>query len=132
MGADFCNIIILVFPKVLTVTGFSILIISDICAALVGKKIGKISMFGKTLEGTIAFIVSAIFVIFFIGWQLFAPWTFFIIGIIAAFVGGILELISKRINVDDNLSIPLSICLVMWGGDILAFCIYHISYLQLM
>jgi dolichol kinase len=123
---------ILVFPKVITITGFSILIISDICAALVGKKIGKISMFGKTLEGTTAFILSAIIVIFFIGWQTTAPWTFFAIGIIGAIVGGVLELISKRINVDDNLSIPVSIGIVMWGGDLIAFNLYHISYLHLM
>jgi dolichol kinase len=123
---------ILVFPKVLTITGFSILIISDICAALVGKKIGRIAIFGKTLEGTLAFIVSAIMVVFFIGWQISAPATFFGIGIIASIVGGISELISKRINIDDNLSIPVSIGFVMWGGDLIAFHMYHISYLHLM
>ena len=123
---------ILIFPKILTVTGFSILIISDICAALVGKKIGRIALFGKTLEGTFAFIISAIIVILFIGWQLSAPWSYYIIGSIAAVIGGISELTSKRINIDDNLSIPFSIGFVMWGGDLLAYNVYHVSFLHLM
>jgi dolichol kinase len=129
LSAVFC---ILVFPKIITVTGFTILIISDISAALFGRKFGKHKIFGKSYEGTLAFIVTAIGAVLFIGYGVSAPWTFFVMGIIAAVVAGIAELISKQIHVDDNLSIPISIGIVMWVGDYLFYHFAQISYLGFM
>ena len=104
---------VLIFPKVIFITAFSILIISDSAAALIGRKFGKHKFLSKSLEGTLTFFVSACIVI------LFTPkvggfFEEYMIGFIAAFVGAIVENISFKL-VDDNLSIPLSVGFTMWG-----------------
>jgi dolichol kinase len=104
---------VLIFPKVIFITAFSILIISDSSAALIGRKIGKRKFLSKSFEGTLAFFVSACIVI------LFTPKVSgfveeYLIGFAAAFVGAIVENISFKL-VDDNLSIPLSVGFTMWG-----------------
>ncbi len=104
---------VLIFPKVIFISAFSILIISDSAAALVGRKFGKRKFLSKSLEGTLTFFISACIVI------LFTPkvsgfFDEYLIGFIAAFVGAIVENISFKL-VDDNLSIPLSVGFTMWG-----------------
>jgi len=104
---------VLIFPKVIFISAFSILIISDSAAALVGRKFGKRKFLSKSLEGTLTFFVSACIVI------LFTPkvngfFEEYLIGFIAAFVGAIVENVSFKL-VDDNLSIPLSVGFTMWG-----------------
>ncbi len=105
-------ICIIIFPKIFFVTAFSILIISDSLAALIGRKFGKRKFLAKSLEGTLAFFFSASVVI------LFAPkiqgsLTEYLIGFAVAAVGAIVENISFGFA-DDNLSIPLAIGAVMW------------------
>jgi len=104
---------VLIFPKVIFISAFSILIISDSLAALIGRKFGKHKFLSKSLEGTLTFFASACIVI------LFTPKVGgfseeYLIGFIAAFVGAIVENISFKL-VDDNLSIPLSVGFTMWG-----------------
>ena len=104
---------VLIFPKVIFISAFSILIISDSLAALIGRKFGKRKFLSKSFEGTLTFFVSACIVI------LFTPkvsgfFEEYLIGFIAAFVGAIVENISFKL-VDDNLSIPLSVGFTMWG-----------------
>lgn len=104
---------VLIFPKVIFISAFSILIISDSLAALIGRKFGKHKFLSKSLEGTLTFFISACIVI------LFTPkvsgfFEEYLIGFIGAFVGAIVENISFRL-IDDNLSIPLSVGFTMWG-----------------
>ena len=105
-------ICVIAFPKILFITAFSILIISDSVAALIGRKYGKHKFLSKSLEGTLAFFISAIIVV------LFTPKVDgllleYIIGFTAAAIGAIVENISFGIA-DDNLSIPISIGISMW------------------
>ena len=112
---------ILVFPKLLMVTGFSILIVSDVSSALIGRRYGKHKLFiGKSWEGTTAFWVSAFIVIIVIGLAVNAPWTYFLFGFIAAIIGGFAEAIAPIIKMDDNITIPVSIGFVMWGGALIS------------
>ena len=113
-------ITILLFPKILAVTGFAILIISDTTAALYGRKYGKIPLFNKSLEGTLAFIVSALVVIIIVAINVNAPWTFYLFGFFGAIVSALFEVSSKHLKIDDNLTIPISFCLFMWGCSIIA------------
>lgn len=130
ISACFC---VLIFPKILTVTGFSILIISDISAALIGRKFGKRRIFeGKSLEGTTAFIISAFIVIFIIGQLVSAPVVYYIFGCISSVVGGIAEASSRKMQIDDNLTIPISIGFLMWGGALISEACFHINFLSLM
>jgi len=109
MSALIC---VIVLPKVIFVTAFSILIISDSVAALIGRKFGKTKFLSKSLEGTLAFFISAIIVILFTP-KLTGSATEYLIGFFAALIGGIVENISFGFA-DDNLSIPITIGLTMW------------------
>ena len=104
---------VFLFPKILFITAFSILIISDSMAALIGRKFGKHKFLSKSLEGTLAFFISAIIVIFFTP-KIEGLYPEYLIGIIAAGVAAIVENISFG-WMDDNLSIPVSVGLTMWG-----------------
>jgi len=122
---------VLIFPKLLMVVSFTILIISDILAALIGRKYGKHPIFiGKSLEGTAAFIVSAIVVVFIYGILFAASWTFFVAGTIAAVLGGLIEAVSPILKIDDNLSIPVGIGFILWVLGIYANNI-GVSFLHL-
>jgi dolichol kinase len=105
-------ICVIVFPKVFVITSFSILIISDSMAALVGRKFGKHKLFSKSWEGTLAFFVSASIVVLFTP-KLQGIVLEYLIGIFAGMVGAIVENISFG-YADDNLTIPISISLAMW------------------
>jgi dolichol kinase len=103
---------VLIFPKVLFITAFSMLIIGDTMAALIGRKFGKHKFLFKSFEGTSAFFISSCIVI------LFTPKVGyfteeFLIGFAAAFTGAITENISFK-YIDDNFSIPLAVGFTMW------------------
>ncbi|MBI1804406.1 MAG: dolichol kinase [Ignavibacteriae bacterium] len=103
---------VLVFPKIIAVTSFIILIISDLTAALVGKRFGKHRLFKKSWEGTLAFFLSAILVIAFLPKVEYRE-SEYLVGILAAAAGAIIEVLP--IDIDDNLSIPFTVGFVLWG-----------------
>lgn len=105
------TICIIFFPKIIMIIGFSILIISDITAALIGRRFGKHKFIAKSLEGSLAFFVSAIVVIALTPKIEYLP-SEYLIGIAAALVGTIAEALPA--DIDDNLSIPISVGAVLW------------------
>ncbi len=105
---------ILIFPKVIAVTAFAILILSDIASALVGKRWGHTPFLDKSAEGSLAFLLVGCLVVVLLGIWLQAPWSYFIAGILGAIVGTLTEAASIRFRMDDNLSIPLAIGTTMW------------------
>lgn len=105
------TICVLLFPKIITITSFSILIISDITSALVGRRFGKHKFIAKSLEGSTAFFISAIIVVM-VTPKINYLFMEYIIGIIAALVGTIAEALPA--DIDDNLSVPLSVGATLW------------------
>jgi dolichol kinase len=105
-------ICVILFPKVIFITAFTILIISDTMAALVGRKFGSHKFLSKSLEGTLAFFISASIVVFFTPKVMNLPLEY-LVGIISAAVGAIVENISFGFA-DDNLAIPISVGFTMW------------------
>lgn len=103
---------VIIFPKILFITAFSILIISDSMAALIGRKFGKRKFLSKSLEGSTAFFLSAAVVVHFTP-KILNTHAEYIIAIIAALVGTIVENISFGFA-DDNFAIPISIGATMW------------------
>ena len=103
-----------IFPKLITLTAFSILIVSDSSSAIFGRAFGKHRFLDKSLEGTLAFVVSAWLVILIVPKVGPIPMEYFI-GAFAAIVGGVAEAASVSLHMDDNFSIPVSIGLTMWG-----------------
>lgn len=106
-----------IFPKIIFITAFAMLIICDIVAALFGRRFGKHKFLAKSLEGTLAFFVFAVIVVFFTP-KVEGVALEYVIGIIGGAVGAIIENISYG-WADDNLTIPLSIGFTMWGLYIL-------------
>jgi len=104
---------------VIFVTAFTILIISDTTAALIGRKFGKTRFLRKSFVGTLSFFISASIVILITPKVGNFPLEY-LIGFIAAFIGAIVENVSYGIA-DDNLTIPLSIGLTMWGLYLIFF-----------
>jgi dolichol kinase len=104
--------VIIVFPKVFVVTGFAVLIIGDIAAALIGRRFGKRKFLFKSLEGTLAFFFFSCIVVL-LSPKIEGNIIEFIIGFIAVAFGAIAENISGT-WADDNFTIPVTVCTVMW------------------
>ncbi len=108
LSATLC---VFLFPKIIVITAFGIMIISDSSAALIGRKFGRHPFLGKSFEGTAAFFISALAVVAVAPKVLYLP-TEYLIGVGAALLGAIVE--AFPIAVDDNLTIPVSIGAAMW------------------
>ncbi|HRK60402.1 MAG TPA: phosphatidate cytidylyltransferase, partial [Candidatus Kapabacteria bacterium] len=75
---------ILFLPQSIAITAFSILIVSDTAAALIGRKLGRHKFFDKSVEGTAAFIISAIGVVVAVWFILNLDISFVYAGIVGA------------------------------------------------
>jgi dolichol kinase len=100
------------FPKVIFLAAFAILIVSDTAAALVGRRFGRHRFFGKSVEGSTAFFATAVLVILLTPKIHYLPLEYGL-GFAAALIGAVVE--ASPLKVDDNLSIPFSIGGVMWA-----------------
>lgn len=99
-------------PKVVFITTFSILIVSDTLAALIGRRFGVRPFLRKTLEGTAAFFLSAVVVV------ALAPKVGvgvgeYLAGVVAALIGAVVE--ASGLPLDDNFLIPLSVGVTLWA-----------------
>ena len=100
----------LLFPANVAVVALSIMLISDTCAALFGKAYGRRRLYkNKSIEGTAAFFVSALLIMVICNFIL--PVTY--ASILAAFVATFAEMYEDKIEIDDNLSIPLFVGAVL-------------------
>lgn len=124
-------ITVLIFPKIVMVTAFSILIISDMSAALIGRRFGQTPFLNKSLEGSLAFALTAMMTVVAYGLIFYAPWTYFAVGLPAAVIGAIVEGASENFKIDDNFSIPFSIGFFMLIGGFLASLMGY-PFLQLL
>lgn len=124
---------VLVLPKIATVTGFTVLIISDTAAALLGKKYGRHKWFdNKSIEGTLAFIVFGLISVYTIGLMINAGWQYYALITIATIISGLVEAVSGVLKIDDNFSIPLSIGAIVYVGDYLLADVWHYTLTALM
>jgi len=121
-GATFmlisATICIIIFPKYIMVTSFTVLILADAASAVFGKRFGKHLIFPsrnipKSYEGSMAFIIAGIIAV-----ALTPKAGFFfeeyVIGIVAVIVAAFAEVLSYDV-VDDNIAIPISFGLTMWA-----------------
>ena len=104
-------ICVIIFPKIITITSFSILIISDITSALIGRRFGKHRFIAKSLEGSTAFFVSALVVIA-VTPKIDYHINEYLIGTVAALIGTVVEALPAQI--DDNFSVPISVGASLW------------------
>lgn len=123
---------VFIFPKIIAIMALMILIISDISAALIGRRYGKNKIWNKSVEGTMAFIISAMLVVFLLGNFFRANQCFFVSGFVASIVGGFVELVSTKIKIDDNISIPMSIGIVMLLANYIADKLFNCAFINIL
>ena len=99
---------ILLFPKSIAIASILILILSDTAAALIGKWMGRIQIFGKTLEGSTAFLITSLLIVW------IYPHLNRYSGSLAALGATCIEVLPIKVN--DNLSIPLVAGAIMFFG----------------
>jgi len=99
---------ILLFPKSIAIASILILILSDTAAALIGKWMGRIQIFGKTLEGSTAFMITSLLIVW------IYPHLNRYSGSLAALGATCIEVLPIKVN--DNLSIPLVAGAIMFFG----------------
>ncbi|MDO4183783.1 MAG: SEC59/DGK1/VTE5 family protein [Rhodospirillales bacterium] len=103
------------FSKEVAVIAMTVMLISDSAAALIGRTFGKTKIYKKkTLEGTLAFFISALVINL-----LFIPiYPFRLASLLACAAATAVEVYEDKIGIDDNLSIPLTfstvISLILW------------------
>ncbi len=107
------TIVVLVFPKLVAVTCFVILIVGDMAAALIGRRFGRHPFFHKSLEGSGAFLLTGLLAVALLPKIEYHP-AEYLIGALAVACGAIVE--ALPVDIDDNLSIPLAAGAVMWAG----------------
>lgn len=96
-------------PKAVFLTAFSILVISDALAAIIGQLYGKHKFLHKSLEGTAAFLVSAWIICLTFGLAFNIKLLPLILASIAATA---VELFASKFKLSDNLLIPIVFGLV--------------------
>ena len=109
-------IAIILFEKPVAIAAIGILVISDALAAVVGRKFGSIKLnYGKSLQGSLAFLFSALAINYIVGELYGTPHNYYVAVIAASISATFTELFSKRFKLDDNITIPLSFGFVMQG-----------------
>ncbi len=98
-------LVVAMFDKPVAIAALAFIMTGDSAAALIGRKFGKHKFGRKSLEGSLAFLVTALVTACFI------PDLPLEIGLVGAVVATIVEAVSTKI--DDNLSVPLVSGLVM-------------------
>lgn len=97
---------VLFFPREIAVLALLFMAFGDTFAALVGMKFGKIKIWNKTLEGTLAGLIVCILV------SLYSANIPILVRVIGAVAAMFIEVLP--INIDDNLRIPIFAGAVMY------------------
>ena len=119
------------FPTIVGVTAFTVLIVSDTFAALIGRRIESRPFLDKSLAGSTAFAVTAVIVVAVYAIIFDMPYTYWIAGILGAFIGSVVEASSVRLRMDDNITIPFSLAITMMLVDWLANAVGSPSFIWL-
>lgn len=92
-------ITVLLFPKEIAIMTILFLTVGDPTAYLVGKAFGNSKFLGKSLKGTIAFIIAGFLA------TIWIPGIPITIKLVGAVIASIIEL--APLKIDDNLTIPI-------------------------
>lgn len=96
------------FTDLVSATALIIMLVGDTAASLVGRRWGKLKLWDKTVEGSAAFFSASIISVSIFGFYIDAPAHYYTTALGAAIVGTIVEAISGKLRLDDNLTVALS------------------------
>ncbi|MBR7069991.1 MAG: phosphatidate cytidylyltransferase [Oxalobacter sp.] len=110
------------FPTVIAMTGFAVMLIGDTVAALIGRRFGRhpINAGTKSLEGSLAFCIAGFLIILFFFFSYAQPMMFLFSGSIGVVVAALAEAYENRIYLDDNFSIPLAVGICLFLGQLVS------------
>jgi dolichol kinase len=101
------------FPKEIAINAFLILAISDALAAIIGKKIKSRPFFEKSLAGSLAFGVSALFITTIVALIFSVNFIYYLFALPAIYATTLVEARPKLLNMDDNFTIPVTFSVVL-------------------
>ncbi|MDZ4712844.1 MAG: SEC59/DGK1/VTE5 family protein [bacterium] len=105
-------ICVIIFPQPLAIMAMLVIIFCDSAAAITGKVYGKHFIGNKTIEGSLAFFITGVIIVF-VTPKLTGSSNEYFVGIAAVLLTTIFELLPLKI--DDNISIPVFFGLVYLG-----------------
>ncbi len=113
---------VVLFPMVIAMTGFAVMLIGDTVAALIGRRFGRhpINAGAKSLEGSIAFCIAGFLIVLFFFFCYAQPVMFLISGGIGVVAAALAEAYENRIHLDDNFSIPLAVGICLFLGQMMS------------
>jgi dolichol kinase len=114
----------LIFPEEIAVASFSIFVISDGLAAIIGRKFPSEPFFEKSLNGSIAFLISGLVILVSCGVIYHSDFWFYFFGIFCVGVVTIIEARPSLINIDDNFSIPM----IFSASMLFFYFVWNFSY----
>lgn len=100
---------LVLFQKEIAAPAIMIMIVCDTSAALFGKTMGKHKIGNKTIEGSVAFFLVGLLIIFLTP-KITNEISEYIYAVIALLIAAVIE--ATPIKIDDNISIPLSFGIV--------------------
>ncbi len=111
---------VVLFPTVIAMASFAVMLIGDTVAALIGRRFGRhpINRGTKSLEGSIAFCVAGFAIVCFFYLFYTQPMAFLVSGSVGVVVAAMAEAYENRIHIDDNFSIPLAVGICLYVGKI--------------
>lgn len=120
------------FPTIVGVTAFTVLIVSDTSAALLGRRFGRRPFLDKSLVGTLAFAISGMAVVVFYGLLYQMPMAYLAWGAVASVVSSVVEAGSVRLHMDDNITIPFSFAVTLMLGEWTTHLMHSASFVHLL
>lgn len=105
----------LLFPAWIAASSLAVMLTGDAAAALIGRKFGRHKLInGKSAEGTCGFIAAGFIALVVILMITCRPAADYYAGFAAVILAAFAELFQKQLKLDDNLSIPLCVGLVLF------------------
>ncbi len=108
-------ICVLISPKPVFNLAVCILTFADTAAAIIGMLFGFHKINKKSVEGSCAFLLTACIVSVVITYIYEQNLKFLLAALFASLVATFVELFSKNSKINDNMSIPLSISIIMYA-----------------
>lgn len=104
----------LLFPPEIAAASLAVMLTGDAAAALVGRKFGRHKLVnGKSLEGTISFVLVGFGMLSAVGAVCRTAPNFYFTGIAAVILAAIVELFTAQLKIDDNFTIPVTVGAVL-------------------
>ena len=100
-------IVTIIFEVQIASSALLIMSLSDPIASLIGRAYGEFHIFGKSLEGSIAFFIVSLVILYSFN---FPSDTVLYVSVLSTLV----ELFSDRFHVDDNLSVPITVSILLF------------------